>query len=82
MPQAFGTGLKALAASWGVPEPQKACTFWLSHIIFDNPNNGHWARMIELLCDNVTTERQIRQVRNYIDNVLVNVASGYSASLL
>jgi predicted GNAT family N-acyltransferase len=81
MPPEFIKNLRELAKSWGVDEPAKATTFWGSHLIFDNPNNGHWARMIDLVREHITTERQVRQLLNYVDNVIDNISAGYGDSL-
>lgn len=77
MPPEFAPALVANAASWGLKEPKKACTFWASHVIFDNPENGHWARTTEIIQDTLENERQVRQIKNYIENVLEHITAGY-----
>lgn len=83
MPENFRKGLIQCRDAWGIAEADKAksTTFWLSHLEFDNPHNGHWARTIGLLREVLQNETQVIQIRNYIDNVVSNITAGYDQSI-
>lgn len=81
MPKEFITSLRELANTWGVKDPATATSFWGSHLIFDNPHNGHWSRTISLVKEHLTHERQVRQIQNYVDNVIDAISKGYSSTL-
>ena len=81
MPTEFRDGLVKCSNSWGLVNPKKATSFWLSHLEFDNPHNGHWARTIGILRDVLTSETQVIQIRNYIDTVISNISAGYDETV-
>ncbi|MCX6116645.1 MAG: hypothetical protein NT027_03825 [Proteobacteria bacterium] len=60
MPKEFGKGLMQCISSWGLSNPSKACTFMMSHIYTDGGDDGHWAKTIEVLKENVITDKQRR----------------------
>jgi hypothetical protein len=66
-------------SSWGFSNPSKACTFMMSHIYTDGGDDGHWAKTIEVLRENITTDKQRRTALLTIKMIFDAVYKAYDS---
>ncbi|MET0556773.1 MAG: hypothetical protein ABW221_27280 [Vicinamibacteria bacterium] len=52
----FLHALESVVASWGVPEPRKAITFFTSHVQTDGGDDGHWETTLALVGEHLRSE--------------------------
>ena len=46
-------------ASWGVPDPRRAITFFTSHVQTDGGDDGHWETTLGLVAEHLRTEAHL-----------------------
>lgn len=74
---AFLAALERTVASWGIAEPKKAMSFFLSHVHTDGGDDGHWEMVVRLVESQLGNEERLAQFLGCLRASMASLTAAY-----